>query len=151
MTKVYIVLLVTLTVFTTTSALSHRARVWIRRAGGDKGKTVELKATLQFIFFPNPGITASGSLSLEKKSNFPDDSGLIIDRVFVGDPLTIRLRVWEDDGQASKNDGVCLLAFQPGIYEAGNSALYQCIREKDNGLSQDWIVDLRVTSFIPTP
>lgn len=57
-------------------------------------------------------------------------------------PSTIKVRVTEDDGPTSKDDGVCNISYR-GPFSTSPMVL-KCIREGNNGLVDSYIMNVKI-------
>lgn len=117
------------------------------RTGPDQSNPVEVRAFVTFKYPPPTGNVVRDALKFYQTSKtFGGAGSLLLDTTFGGNPLDITLRVYEDDSQEpSGSDGICYLVFRPS-YVVGTSD-YLCIREKDNGLADEWKVRMRIDMF----
>lgn len=130
---------------TQVSALTHRVRLWMVKTGGDQSNPVEVRAFVTFKY-PTGNAVRDALKFYQKNKTFGGSGSILMDTTFGGNPLDITLRVYEDDSQEpSGNDGICYLVFRPH-YVVGHTD-YLCIREKDNGLVDDWKVRMRIDMF----
>lgn len=142
-----ILIIVSLTLLTITNALFHRVIISVKRSGQGTGIPLEMKTFVQF--FGTPETASQDENNVPGNSIFPGSGRKIFDFVFGSDPSSILVRVTEDDGAGtSKDDAVCRFIVDPVSFPVGVSK-YNCYRDRDNGLANEWHVVMTMTSFIP--
>lgn len=124
--------------------VSIRTQVWIKKTGGDQaGPSNELITTVsesgngQNEVFVAP-------VDVLSNANFGGNGQLLVDKTFSGSqlPTSIKVRVIEDDGPSSKDDGVCNIKISTTF--TTTPITLSCTREANDGLGDLNIVNVRI-------